>query len=235
MLLDGLFAGGPTLALCEKKDWKYLIVLTDEDLPTVNQEFEALLKLPPENRREIKQDNGLQQTYRWMDGIEYTDSDQKAHRLNVLECVERSCDTQGHSISTKFKWVTNFTLLSSNVPSLANQAGRLRWKIENQGFNLQKKGGFALEHAFSQHETAHKIFYLLLQLALIFFQLMSKSPFLQQAFPKGLGSLKNIAYRLLEAWRNLRLEDQAFLDLLLFPWIPPNQLCMGLDVSGIFP
>jgi hypothetical protein len=217
LLLDGLFAGGPTLTLCEKKEWKYLIVLTDEDLPTVNQEFEALLKLPPENRREIELDDGRQQTYRWMDGIEYTDSDQKAHSLNVLECVERSCDAQDRPISKKFKWVTNFTLVSGNGPILANQAGRLRWKIENEGFNLQKKGGFALEHAFSQHETAHKIFYLLLQLALIIFQLMSKDPFFQQAFPKGLGSLKNIAYRLLEAWRNLRLEDQAFLDLLLIP------------------
>ena len=40
---------------------------------------------------------------------------------------------------------------------------------------------------------------------------------LAQAFPGGLGALKNIAFRLLEAWRNLRLEDQAFLALRFFP------------------
>ena len=216
LLLDGLFAGGPTLEMCQKKDWKYFISLTDEDLPSVNQEFEALLALPPENRREIELDKGVRQSYRWMNGIEYTDSDQHAHALNVLECVETHANARS-TPSTKFKWLTNFTLLSSNAPCLANQAGRLRWKIENEGFNLQKTGGFALEHVFSQDENAHKVFYLLLQLALIFFQLMAKSAVFIQAFPKGVGALKNIAFRLLEAWRNLRLEDQAFLALLAFP------------------
>jgi hypothetical protein len=215
LLLDGLFAGGPTLEVCEMRDWKYLIGLTDDDLPTVNQEFEALLALPPKNRREMALAKGIRQTYRWMNGITYTDSDNHTHALNVLECVETTSDKP--DLSTKFKWITNFTLLSTNTPTLANQAGRLRWKIENEGFNLQKNGGFALEHVFSHDEIAHKIFYLLLQIALLFFQLMTKSPSFTCAFPKGLGSLKNVAYRLLEAWRNLRMEDPAFLALLALP------------------
>jgi hypothetical protein len=100
------------------------------------------------------------------------------------------------------------------APPLANGAGRLRWKIENEGFNLQKNGGFGLEHAYSQNETAHKVFYLLLQMATILFQLMTKSPFFSKAFPKGVGSLKNIAFRFLEAWRNLRLGDLELICLL---------------------
>jgi hypothetical protein len=215
LLLDGLFAGGPTLEVCAKKDWKYLIGLTDDDLPSVNQEFEALLALPPENRKEIELAKGVRQVYRWMNGIAYTDSDNRSHALNVLECVEASPNKPDQP--TKFKWLTNFTLLSTNAPTLANQAGRLRWKIENEGFNLQKNGGFALEHVFSHDETAHKIFYLLLQLALLFFQLMTKSAAFARVFPTGLGSLKNVAYRLLEAWRNLRIEDRALLAFLARP------------------
>lgn len=217
LLLDGLFAGGPTLQRCDKNDWKYFIGLTDDDLASVNQEFEALLSLPPENKREVEMEKGVRQTYRWINGIEYTDSQNNVHSLNVLECVETHPDKQGKLTSTKFKWLTNFTLISRNVSTLANQAGRLRWKIENEGFNFQKNGGFFLEHAYSQNETAHKVFYLLLQIAMIFFQLMAKSQFFKHAFPKGVGALKNIAYRILEAWRNLRLEDQAFLALLEFP------------------
>jgi len=205
LLLDGLFAGGPTLEVCDKKDWKYLIGLTDEDLPSVNQEFEGLLALPPDNRREVELAKGVRQVYRWMNGITYTDSDNRTHALNVLECVETTPAKADQP--SKFKWLTNFTLLSTNAPTVANQAGRLRWKIENEGFNLQKNGGFALEHVFSHDETAHKIFYLLLQIALLFFQMMTKSDAFTHAFPKGVGSLKNIAYRLLEAWRNLRLDD----------------------------
>ncbi len=150
-----------------------------------------------------------------MDGIAYTDSDNRVHSLHVLECVETTPAKPEQP--TKFKWLTNFTLLSTNAPTLANQAGRLRWKIENEGFNLQKNGGFALEHVFSHDETAHKIFYLLLQIALLFFQLMTKSPAFSRAFPKGLGSLKNVAYRLLEAWRNLRITDRALCALLTLP------------------
>jgi hypothetical protein len=89
--------------------------------------------------------------------------------------------------------------MDSNAPTLANQAGRLRWKIENESFHLQKNGRLALERVFSHDVPAHKIFYLLLQIALFFFQRMTKSPAFSHAFPKGLGSLKNVAYRLLEA------------------------------------
>jgi Co/Zn/Cd efflux system component len=39
---------------------------------------------------------------------------------------------------------------------------------------------------------------------------MEKGSLFRKAFPQGLGSLKNIAYRLLEAWRNVRLSPQAF-------------------------
>ena len=36
LLLDGLFAGGPTFSICDKYHWKYLIVLQEEGLPFVN-------------------------------------------------------------------------------------------------------------------------------------------------------------------------------------------------------
>lgn len=217
LLLDGLFAGGPTLERVEKHHWKYVITLTDADLPSVNEEFEALLTLPPNNRLIRPLEDGGQQAFRWVNAIDYCDSENQHHSVNVVECLENLPDVHAPLTPTKFKWITNFTLLARNVASVANHAGRLRWKIENEGFNCQKNGGFALEHAFSHHETAHKVFYLLLQMAIIFFQLMAKSLFLAKAFPAGLGALKNIAFRLLEAWRNLRLEDQAFLALRSLP------------------
>jgi hypothetical protein len=98
-------------------------------------------------------------------------------------------------------------------PILANDGGRVRWKIENEGFNVQKNGGFALAHAYSQDETAGKIFYFLLQIAHMIFQLVEKGRLFRKAFPKGVGSLHNIARALLEAWRNLRLPKLALMRL----------------------
>lgn len=42
---------------------------------------------------------------------------------------------------------------------------------------------------------------------------MEKGSLFRQAFSQGVGSLKNIAFRLLEAWRNLRLSQEAFCNL----------------------
>lgn len=215
LLLDGLFAGGPTLERCERYGWKYLIVLTDDDLPTVNREFEALCQIAPDNRLhlELGKKKEIEQAYRWMDEIAYVDTQGKEHQVSVLECLETKPGDQGERQTTKFKWLTNFAPSIRTVSILANEGGRLRWKIENEGFNAQKNGGFELEHAYSQDETAAKVFYYLLQVAHILFQLVEKGSLFRQAFPNGVGSLKNIAFRLLEAWRNLRLGTKGFLNL----------------------
>ncbi len=215
LLLDGLFAGGPTLERCEQYGWKYFIVLTEDDLASVQQKFEAQFQSAPENHKEIEfgPKKVVKQSYRWANEISYTDSEQKEHQLSVLECVEEKRDNDGKIKTTKFKWLTNFEVTVRIVDILANDGARLRWKIENEGFNSQKNGGFEMEHAYSQHETAGKIFYFLMQIAHLIFQLAEKGSLFRKAFPTGVGSLKNIAFRFLEAWRNLRLSSQGFLSL----------------------
>jgi hypothetical protein len=207
LLLDGLFAGGPTFSICDKYLWKYLIVLQEDDLPFVNEEFALLSQLPPEThlvfhtgvQLEIRQD------LRWVNQIAYVDSKQNEHSLSVIECLETKPHAHKQLKTTRFKWITNFNVTASKVVCLANQGGRLRWKIENEGFNVQKNGGYALEHVFSQDATAGKIFYLLLQMAHLLSQLIEHGSLFRKAFPNGVGSARNIAFRLLEAWRNLRL------------------------------
>ncbi len=207
LLLDGLFAGGPTFSICEKYHWKYLIVLQEDDLPSVNEEFEVLSTLPPETHLVFRTGVQLkiQQDLRWVNQIAYVDSKQKEHSVAVIECLETKPDADKQLKTTRFKWITNFNVTASKVVSLANQGGRLRWKIENEGFNVQKNGGYALEHVFSQDATAGKVFYLLLQIAHLLSQLIEYGSLFRKAFPKGVGSTRNIAFRLLEAWRNLRL------------------------------
>jgi hypothetical protein len=207
LLLDGLFAGGPTFSICEQYHWKYIIVLQEDDLPSVNDEFKALLPLATENhltfltgiQSEIKQD------YRWVNKIAYLDSQNVEHTLSVVECLETKPDSDHQPQTTRFKWVTNFRVTKNKVIELANEGGRLRWKIENEGFNVQKNGGYALEHIYTHHAIAAKVFYLLLQIAHLLFQLVEAGSLFRKAFPTGVGSSKNLAQRLLEAWRNLRL------------------------------
>lgn len=61
-------------------------------------------------------------------------------------------------------WITNIRITKSNVKKII-KSGRLRWKIENQGFNRQKHWQGNIGHACSWNETAQKNHYLMEQIA----------------------------------------------------------------------
>ena len=210
LLLDGLFAGGPTFAICERYGWQYLIVLREADLPAVQEEFHALLAEAPENHLRFRPADQYQtvQDFHWVNDIAYLDAERHLHTVAVIRCLETKPDAKTGRTTTRFKWITNCRVKPTNVLELANHGGRLRWKIENEGFNVQKNGGYALEHIFTHHPIAAKVFYRLLQLAHTLAQLLERGSLFRQTFPAGVGSAKNLAWRLLEAWRNARLSAQ---------------------------
>jgi len=84
LLLDGLYAGGPTFQLCQDYDWRYLIVLQDDDLPQVHRSFEAVMSHLPHNQKQVclGKKGQTRQSYRWAWGIEYRDSHDRLHHLN---------------------------------------------------------------------------------------------------------------------------------------------------------
>jgi len=210
LLLDGLFAGGPTFSLCKQYGWKYIIVLQEDDLPYVQEQFAALLDFFPENHLRFHPAGQYKtvQEFHWVNDIEYVDSKHNEHELSVVRCLETKPDPKtGELKTTCFKWITNLTVKITNVIELANQGGRLRWKVENEGFNVQKNGGYGLEHIYSHHPVSAKVFYLLLQIAHTIAQLIQYGSLFRKAFPVGVGSAKNLAWRLLEAWRNVRLSS----------------------------
>ncbi len=205
--LDGLYAGGPTFAICQDNAWKFMIVLKDKDLKTVNEEFTALAKLQRQNSLTIgtEKEGPVKQEYQWVTDISYEDSQRREHTLTVLQCLETKITKNGERSTTKFQWITNLTITAASVVAVATDAGRNRWKVENEGFNVQKNGGYELEHAYSNDHNAAKIFYLFLQIAHILAQLINKGSLIKKLIKNPFGSNKNFALRLLEAWRNARL------------------------------
>lgn len=203
LLMDGMFAGGPTFSKCEEYGWRFIVVLKDKDIPALNTEFRKVVQSKLNNYLTFRtgEANSIKQEFVWANSIEYCDSNKQSHSLSVCECLETKPDNKGQLTTTLWRWVTDFEVKKNNVLELANNGGRIRWKIENEGFNVQKNQ-FELEHGYSQNPTAAKIFYLLLQIAHIIFQLVDKGSLLRRLFPSGFGSAKNLAFRLLEAWRN---------------------------------
>jgi hypothetical protein len=150
--LDSLFACGPVMSICDDYGRKYMIVHKEKSIPYIHEEFEALLPLALENhlRARIGPQRKIKQDYHWVNDIYYVDSDDNEHTVGVLECLEEKPDSDGQLRTTRFRWITNFNLKANKIIALADQGGRMRWKIENEGFNVQKNGGYDLEHAYGR-------------------------------------------------------------------------------------
>ena len=155
LLLDGLYAGGPTFTRCKQYDWQFLITLQDDDLPSLQREFKALLPLAPENHLHFTPSGypPVQQEFHWLNDLDYVDTEHRAHTLAVIACDETK-PVDGQPQTTRFQWVTSFKITAQKVIPLANQGGRLRWKIENEGFNVQKTGG--LRAGTRLHSKPHR-------------------------------------------------------------------------------
>lgn len=204
LLLDALYAAEPVFDICKNNNWKYLITFKEGSMPATYEEYEALKKLQFENKTTVKiEKEGIVQHYNWVRDIDYNGN----HLLHVLECNELKPDKDGNNGNTRFAWLTNLDIGRHNFKSTA-KAGRCRWKVENEGFNIQKNGGYNLEHAYSEDELAGKNFYVLLQIAHIINQLMEKGSLLKDQIQKVYGSIRNIARKLLEDFRTKPVDKE---------------------------
>ena len=191
LLLDSLYAAEPIFALCGQHQWRFIIVLKEGSIPTLHREFYDLVAQAPEHTR-TRQTKKAKQVFRWVNDIDYG-----SRKLHVLECVETPNDG---TRPTRWLWVTNIPISRENCVELANKGGRLRWKTENEGFNVQKNGGYAMEHAYAKDPQAAKNFYLLLQIAHIFAQLFECRMGGKKRVTHDFGSLRNLARELLRAF-----------------------------------
>ena len=204
LLLDALYANGPVFDRCSQYHWKYIITFKEGSLSALWTEYETLRDLQPENRRTETPAEGVRQTFAWVPDLPYTDADGHTHSLAALECREESRSPQRF-----FAWLTNFSVNANTVAALANCGGRLRWTIENEGFNIQKNGGFALEHAYGTGPWAIKNFYLLMQLAHLVLQLVERGNLLVGRCQTLFGSLRALGRRLAESLRNHLIDADA--------------------------
>lgn len=209
---DSLYACGPAFTICTANKWSFVLTFKEGRTPALWTEFQSLLKLSPENRLVAHLPDKSKQVFRWANDLEHIDQDKQCHIVHALICEE-----SGPEGKQTFAWVTDLRLDQKNVAAVANQGGRVRCNIENQGFNIQKNSGLNLEHAYSTDPDVMKSFYYLLQIAHLFLQMFEMGSLLRHlaqnynTTPVGLfGSLKNLAKRLLECLRYFQLGDQAF-------------------------
>jgi hypothetical protein len=211
LLMDGIYANQTVMGICAQYRWKYIINFKEGSMPAKYEEFESLCKsVQCENKIACSLPDKTRQEFEFATGIEH-----EGHTFNVIRCLETE---PGETASKQYAWMTNLSVTKDTCVEIANQGGRIRWKIENQGFNAQKNGGYHLEHAYSQNENAGKCFYILLQIAHTINQLIEKGSLLSKEARKKIGCIKNIAKLLLESIRTQPISETAFEALFSAPF-----------------
>lgn len=169
VLLDGLYANGPVMELCKKKNWQYMIVLKSKCLKSVWEEYEGLKQLLPENKLKRKWGN-RNQRFHWVNDIEYYygSGGRKKLILHVVVCEEEweevdktTCEVVTRT--ARHVWISSKPLNMHNIHERCNLGARYRWAIE-ESFLVEKHHGYNYEHSFSYDWKAMKGYHYLMRI-----------------------------------------------------------------------
>ena len=190
LLGDSLYAVDPTFEICKKYNWKYIFTFKEGRTKSIWSEFEVLKGLENDTNT---------MDYTWVNELVY-----KENLVNILEAkvVEKAKEKE-------FTFITNIIIRENNAKKILF-AGRSRWKIENQGFNNQKRITNNIAHLCSKDYNAMKNHYLLVQLVEIIRQLFEKGNKLIRCLR---ASLKEISSRILESFRRDPLTPEDIINL----------------------
>ena len=149
---DALYACKPVIDICKEKRWKYIIRFKEGTIPSLYKEFETIV---------AKANESTKANYEYVTKLEYQEE-----KVNIIKYIEPKKQTE-------FVYMTDLPITNKNIENSIN-LGRKRWKIENEGFNIQKNGTFDIGHLYSKNQVAIKVHYLMIRIAHILRQLLEK-------------------------------------------------------------
>ncbi len=162
ILADGLYPNSPFFNRCQQMGWPYIAAFKKGNLPSVWEEVESLIPITKDNTVSIDLPDGVtSKDYTWINDISYDDGE-----LNWIRCTEKKPPHPKNKTGiTQFVYVSSFKIDKTNHRDIV-EAGRRRQKIENEGFNTEKNGGYAMTHKYSRvSHIAYKNYYQSLQIA----------------------------------------------------------------------
>lgn len=180
ILADGLYPNQTFMKICRGYGWDYVVVLKDGCLKTLQQDITDIENKHRHSqvyeRLENKGKRHVHEQYEWVTEM-LTHAGHTVYWISCTETIKHLDDPNKivSTESTRFVNLTSIKVDKDNVRTLS-QAGRMRWKIENEGFNTQKNGGYNLRHKYARKSfTAHQNYYQCMQIAHIINQLVEKS------------------------------------------------------------
>lgn len=190
IVADGLYPNEPFFETCRRNQWEYICTFKTGNLPSLREEIDELKPCNIQNLEEDtewKGDTKVTREYTWITELFY-----RKIPLNWVRCAERKYDHDGGQLSkTVFEYVISYPVTAKTIREII-AAGRLRQKIENEGFNTQKNLGYSLEHKYSRVSLqASKNYYQCLQIAHMINQLFELSTTMKEDLKSWCTTLKH--------------------------------------------
>ncbi len=203
------------MQICQSNDWAYIVVLKDDSLKILQQDI-----ADTENKQrrsiehcstEAKGKTHIKQLHNWIN-LPFCYSNHTLYWFSCQETITRydkdNLPLEKQDTPTTFVWLTNLQVTQKNVRELAH-TGRSRWKIENEGFNTQKNGGYALGHKYSRKSfDSYRNYYQCMQMAHLINQLTEHSSNIVELKAKNKITIKHLWKQLLN-WFTSALADAS--------------------------
>ena len=174
---DGLSSNAPHIKDLIRLKIEYLLIAKESDHQFLFNYVEEKRQVGEVKMVTVKQENGVNKLYKFINDVPLNASNVEL-RVNFLEYWE--IDTNSDEV-LRFAWVTSVKLKEENVEWLV-EAGRSRWKIENETFNTLKNQGYNFEHNFGHgNKNLSVLFAFLMMLAFLVDQIQQLACGLFQA------------------------------------------------------
>ncbi len=144
---DGLYPNKPFFDMCRQYHWNFIVTFEEGNLPSVWKTVERLQSRAQANTFEETFQQGKKMSHRaysWINELDY-----RGQTLHWFECIETVAAPKKKTTQKHFVCLTNLVVKTGNIVEMV-RTGRLRWKIEHEGFNTQKNVGYRLQHKYSR-------------------------------------------------------------------------------------
>jgi hypothetical protein len=189
LLADSLYASEAFMNTCRNNKWDFIVRYKTGSIPSIAAEYEAIPEKETAGHAEY-----------------INDIDYRGKTVNVLRFCEDKV-VSGEIVKTTFQWLTSIRITKKNAEKLVG-IGRLRWKIENEGFNRQKHWQGDITHACSWNDQAMKNHYLMMQISDMIKQLYEWFYLKRNGIKKV---QKNISSDLLSSFARRLTDEDIFL------------------------
>jgi hypothetical protein len=159
LLADGLYPNNTVFDACRKCGYPFIFTLKDGNLKSVWEEVDFLTRRgKDEHYKTNKWWNEHYEKSKWREEHRYrfiNDIPYKTHTLHLIELnikwvQQLSTEKITHTPEkVRFVHITDIPINNINYVAVSER-GRMRWTIENEGFNVQKNQGYGLSHKYSR-------------------------------------------------------------------------------------